>query len=98
MKMRCVGFEVLSRTDKTTGAVTNAVKLYFNYPKNNVVGECVREEYIGERSVAYPTLRQIIGTNANSLVGAVINLDYDVEKYGDKYSKVLVGFELVPKK
>lgn len=98
MKMRCVGFEVITKTDKNTGSVSNAVKLYFNYPKNNVVGECVRDEYFSENSIAYPTLRQIIGTNANSLVGAVINVDYDVEKYGDKYSKSLVGFEILSKK
>ena len=98
MKMRCVGVEVIQRTDKNTGAVSNAFKLYFNYPKKNIVGECTRDEYFGENSVAYGTLRQIVSTNVQSLIGAVVDLDYDVEKFGDKYSKTLVGFEILPKK
>ena len=81
MKFNVVGIESLSRTNKTTGQTSNGIQLYLTFPTNNVVGCAVRQEYIGENSPAYPALRQMLATNINGLIGAIVNLDYALSPY-----------------
>lgn len=98
MKFTIVGIEHLSRTNKETGATSNAIQLYLTYQTPNVVGSAVREEWFGDSSPVYPALRNYLSTNVNVLIGGQINLDYDVITGKNGSYKKLLGFELFPKK
>lgn len=99
MKGRIIGIEPVDYASKKTGEQVKGVRLIIACKSQNVFGETAKEEFIKAESPIYKEyLEKPLGNDLDSLIGAEVMIDYEINKRGNFTFTDIVDFSLtIPK-
>ncbi|MDY2848126.1 MAG: hypothetical protein SOU50_07900, partial [Oscillospiraceae bacterium] len=83
MKGKIVGFNTMDYVSKKTNQEVKGVTLYLIVKSSDVIGDKVKEEFIKSDSSVYKALNPYLCGDIDSLIGADVTIDYNVEKRGN---------------
>lgn len=96
MKGTIVGVEPVSYVSKKDGKEVNGVKLFMTVKSNDVIGCKVAEEYLRAGSSIYKPVQEYLEKDVDSLIGAGVAIDYNVEQRGSNTYKEICDLEIFP--
>lgn len=95
MKGIIIGIEPTDYVSKKTGEVVKGVRLIITCKSQNVFGLTAKEEFIKADSPIYKQhLENLLNTDIDSLIGADVMIDYEVDKRGSFTFTDIVDFEV----
>lgn len=95
MKGRIIGIEPVDYASKKTGEQVKGVRLIIACKSQNVFGETAKEEFIKVEFPIYKEyLEKPLGNDLDSLIGAEVMIDYDINKRGNFTFTDIVDFSL----
>lgn len=99
MKGNIIGIEPTDYVSKKTGEAVKGVRLIITCKSQNVFGLTAKEEFIKADSPIYKQhLENLLNNDIDSLIGADVMIDYEVNKRGNFTFTDIVDFEItIPK-
>lgn len=95
MKGNIIGIEPTDYVSKKTGEVVKGVRLIITCKSQNVFGLTAKEEFIKADSPIYKQhLENLLNNDIDSLIGADVMIDYEVNKRGSFTFTDIVDFEV----
>lgn len=95
MKGNIIGIEPTDYVSKKTGEAVKGVRLIITCKSQNVFGLTAKEEFIKADSLIYKQhLENLLNNDIDSLIGADVMIDYEVNKRGNFTFTDIVDFEI----
>ena len=95
MKGNIIGIEPTDYVSKKTGESVKGVRLIITCKSQNVFGLTAKEEFIKADSPIYKQhLENLLNNDIDSLIGADVMIDYEVNKRGNFTFTDIVDFEI----
>jgi len=95
MKGKIIGIEPTDYVSKKTGEAVKGVRLIITCKSQNVFGVTAKEEFIKADSPIYKQhLEKILNDDIDSLIGADVMIDYEVNKRGNFTFTDIVDFDI----